>query len=80
MINPLSVSVSDVSKEEITPSESGSNQVADEEEDSSLSGSGNDDPPSLVAAKPSASGFCAGMICFCIILTFNFAIINLALQ
>jgi len=46
--------VSDVSKGEITPSESGSNQVADEDEDSSLSGSGNDDPPSLVAAKPAA--------------------------
>jgi len=54
--------VSDVSKEEITPSESGSNQVADEEEDSSLSGSGNDDPPSLVAAKPSSTAFCAGSL------------------
>ncbi|XP_065336390.1 uncharacterized protein LOC135937213 isoform X2 [Cloeon dipterum] len=55
----ISISASDVSKEEVSPSESGSNQVADDDEESSLSGSGNDDPPSIVAAKSPVSNFCA---------------------
>ncbi|XP_059487428.1 GRAM domain-containing protein 2A-like isoform X2 [Neocloeon triangulifer] len=57
-LDPLSISVSDISKEEVTPSESGSNLVADEDEESSLSGSGNEDPPTIIAAKPQVATFC----------------------